>query len=101
MAIKVTIRGQGFDNKKQATEHFTKMLARYANGQDVTGADFDDLYGLLEKHPRAGEKIGIGIKRIFADWIRDGSRCFWVERLDGTKEDFSIRKCIDAASEDS
>lgn len=100
MAIKVNIEVHDFDNKKLATEHFTNMLARYANGQEVTGEDFEYLYSLLEKHPRAGEKIGIGIKRIFADWIRDGARCFWVERIDGTKEDFSIRKCIDAASED-
>ena len=100
MAIKVTIETQRFTTKTQATEHFTKMLARYANRQDVTGADFDDLYSLLEKHPRAGEKIGAGVKRIFADWIRDGARCFWVERIDGTKEDFSIRKCIDTASVD-
>ena len=101
MAINVTIGTTEFKTKTQATKYFTDMLARYANGEDVTGEDLNDLYSLLEKHPRAGEKIGTGIKRIFADWIRDGSRCFWVERLDGTKEDFSIRKCIDAASEDS
>jgi len=101
MPIKVAIGTREFKTKTEAVKHFTDMLARYDNGQGVTGTDLDDLNSLIEKHPRFEEKIGNGIKRIFADWIQHGARCFWIERSDGTKEDFSFRKCIDAASEDS
>lgn len=99
MTIKVKTGTKEFRTKTQAREYFSSMLARYSRGEDVIGEDFDDLLSLLEKHPRSKEKIGSGIKRIFRDKTKHGASCFWIERNDGTKDDFSFNICIDAAGE--
>lgn len=52
------------------------------------------LRALLMRHPEAQTKVGCGIKRIFVNHDAFGGRCFWVERLDGTKTDWSIKSCL-------
>jgi hypothetical protein len=98
MAIPVTIETKDFKTKTEAMRHFTEMLARHGNRDEITGEDLDDLLNLIKNHPRYNEKVGSGIRQIYADWVQHGARCFWIERTDGTKEDFSIRKCINGAS---
>ena len=56
------------------------------------------LLALLDKHPRAAEKKGPGVESItFSEHpTYTGTQCFFINRTDGTKEDFSFRKCITA-----
>jgi len=97
MTIKVTIGPREFRTKTEANEHYRSMLSRYSKGEDVTGEDLKDLLGLLDEHPNHKGKIGSGVSRIYVDTTKHGQSCFWVERSDGTKDDFSFKKCIDAA----
>lgn len=97
MSIKIEIESMVFNTKAKAEKHYKGMLYSYSDGQDVGSKDFEDLCDLIEKHPRSKEKFGSGIKRIFRGKTKHGANCFWIERIDGTKEDFSYRKCIDAA----
>jgi len=53
---------------------------RHADGEPLQGEDFKLLMKVLNKHPRASEKIGAGV----------------VIRIDGSVEDFSVRKCLGA-----
>ncbi|CAA6656289.1 unnamed protein product [Spirodela intermedia] len=52
-------------------------------------------------HPRKDAKIGAGIKeiKIGQNPMFPGSRCFVVERVDGTSDDFSYWKCFKGAME--
>lgn len=65
------------------------------DGETLTGNDADFIKELLENHDKGEEKL-----RDF-DHFEVGehpdyskTRCFFVVRKDGSKEDFSISKCI-------
>jgi len=75
-----------------------RMMSKYQLGQELEPADFFLVRGLLVYHPDSEAKIGCGVRSIKLDVSLDesGSRCFWVLRTDGSSEDFSARKCLDA-----
>jgi hypothetical protein len=84
-----------FNSKKDALAHFSRMLNSYRNGQTLNEFDAGQLHGLLERHPSAADKTGVGVKRFYRDKAKD-SDCFWLEREDGTKTDFFFQKCVSA-----
>jgi len=99
---KVTI-GSGdskfeFESKKDAKAYCKNLLGRYRNNQTVNEEDTQFLQSLLERHPDAVQKIGCGVKRFFRAGTGVGTDCFWVERMDGSKTDFSYIACVDARS---
>ena len=69
---------------------------RHADGEPLQGEDFKLLMKVLNKHPRASEKIGAGVASIVVGPYVCRSRCFFVIRIDGSVEDFSVRKCLGA-----
>ncbi|MEG4045170.1 DCL family protein [Microcoleus sp. Pol17_C1] len=85
-----------FKFQKDAIEHFRNMLERYRNGQTIAGDDRDMLLALLERHPEADKKIGCGVKRLYKDRTDMPTSCFWIERTDGSRTDFSYRTAISA-----
>lgn len=50
---------------------------------------------LLERHPEAREKIGLGVAELFTGPDAYGGRCFFVRRVDGSETDFSFLQCVD------
>jgi len=82
-----------FTSKGQATEFFQEILYRYDLGDKVSSKDFLVLSDLLRLHPEALEKIGSGIESFSVRSADFGTRCFWVNRVDGTTEKFSFRAC--------
>lgn len=90
----VTIGEFAFPRKGDAIEFFKKMLAKYAPGDRVSESDCEILKHALARHPEASEKIGAGIKDFSVRSADYGTKCFWVNRIDGTTEDFSFRSCI-------
>jgi Protein of unknown function (DUF3223) len=92
----IVLNGIEFKFQKDAIEHFKKMLERYRNGQTIAGDDHDTLLALLERHPEAAKKIGYGVKRLYKDRTDMPTSCFWIERIDGSKTDFSYRTAISA-----
>jgi len=87
-----------FTTKKAAKEYFRTMLAGYQNGQTVEDINDGHLRDLIERHPEATSKIGCGVKRFFKDRTDKPTSCFWLEREDGSRTDFSYISCVDAKS---
>ncbi|MDQ3564214.1 MAG: DCL family protein [Pseudomonadota bacterium] len=85
-----------FKFKKGAKQFFREMLARYRNSQNINDEDAEHLHNLLERHPEAPEKIGCGVKRFFKAQTDKGTSCFWLEREDGSRTDFSYITCVDS-----
>lgn len=61
----------------------------------VTPEDDAFLRDLIQGHPDAAEKVGIGIDHFEVRanaFYKTG--CLWLVRVDGTETDFSYRKCV-------
>jgi hypothetical protein len=89
----VTVGNLHFKKKGDANSYFQEMLYSYELGDKVSKPDSETLSYLLLGHPEADEKIGVGIKSFSVRSADFGTRCFWVNRLDGTTEKFSFRAC--------
>jgi hypothetical protein len=90
----VVLATRTFPNKGAAKSHFQKMLRGYSPGQRVNDGDAKDLASLLQRHPRASEKIGPGIDHFEVMSADFNSKCFWVVRTDETMERFSYPACL-------
>ncbi|MBS1953390.1 MAG: DCL family protein [Cyanobacteria bacterium SZAS-4] len=92
----IKLPSKTFEMKQEATVFFRAMLHRYKDGDEINAADSELLYELLQRHPEAEEKIGwSGVKRFYRDRspIQPTSG-FHIERIDGSKTDFSFNTCI-------
>lgn len=83
-----------FEKRGDAVAYLKSMLGRYELGDRVSADDSIILRAALEHHPKAAEKIGSGIAHFSVRSADFGSTCFWVNRIDGTTEKFSITGCI-------
>ena len=68
--------------------------SRYAVGDKVSAADEEVLRAALALHPEADEKIGCGVTHFSVRSADFGTKCFWINRPDGTTEKFSYTACI-------
>ncbi len=82
------------------TKHVLSNRARHilhttTPGRALGPEDFRFMAELLTRHPRADEKIGVGLLAIRVEpdpvW---GGVMFVAERRDGSSTDFSYRKCL-------
>jgi Protein of unknown function (DUF3223) len=73
-----------------------EIIAAAEDGELVTGDDAEFLLWLLDRHPRAAEKIGCGVAGFTVQDAQMGTRCFVVHRVDGSSTDFSFYSCITA-----
>ena len=88
-----------FKSKAEATTFFKGILTHYQDGEEVDAEDDCLLFELIQRHPDASQKIGVGIKRFYRDRSPiHPSSCFHLERVDGTTTDFSYTKCISSTS---
>jgi len=88
--------------KEEITQKLSFYLGKASAGRIVKEQAYHDLlYSLLLTHPKAEEKIGCGVKHfLIAPSERfPQSVCFHVERLDGTREEFSYKRCIQTPRE--
>jgi len=75
---------------------FKGIVMKTADDEEITGADHELLVELLKYHDSAEEKakdlkhFTVGTHPLYKQ-----TRCFFVVRNDGTKEDFSSTKCIE------
>ena len=61
--------------------------------REVVGQDAKLLRELFKRHPRAEQKFGVGVARV---WVAccHGIASFEIERLDGSRTDVSYKKCL-------
>jgi len=48
----------------------------------------------LSHHPEYEEKVGCGVDTFSVRSADFGTKCFWVNRIDGTTEKFSHKACV-------
>lgn len=90
----VSLGPLNFSKKGDAAKHLTDMLNGYEVGDKVSVKDAIVLEAALQRHPEAKAKIGGGIQDFSVRSADFGTKCFWVNRIDGTADDFSIDSCI-------
>src|SRR5687768_8121596 len=90
----VTFGALYFKKKADAAAYLKAMLSKYDVGDKVKVADEEVLRAALALHPDADAKVGCGITHFSVRSADFGSKCFWVNRTDGTTEKFSYRSCI-------
>lgn len=83
-----------FAKRGDAIIYLTDMLHRYDLGDRVSAEDSVILRAALENHQNATDKIGCGVSHFSVRSADFGTRCFWVNRTDGTTEKFSISASI-------
>lgn len=87
--IPVTLGPKHFDKKGDAIAYLNAMLKRYDVGDRVDPADAAVLEAALARHPDAQERIGTGVRDFSVRSADYGTKCFWVNRTDGTTVKFS------------
>lgn len=83
-----------FAKRVDAVAYLNEMLHRYNLGDKVSAGDAVILRAALDRHPAAEAKVGCGIIHFSVRTADYGTRCFWLDRTDGTTEKFSHKACI-------
>jgi Protein of unknown function (DUF3223) len=94
------LAGEAFRTKTEVVQRIQAILHHTPLGASVHMKDEAVLLDLLASHPHVREKIGAGIARILvhSPALYPHSRGFVIERTDGSRIDFSYRKCLQPAS---
>jgi hypothetical protein len=90
----VTLGPHHFKKKGDAAAHLKAMLRKYDVGDKVSAGDTQVLHAALALHPDADAKVGCGITHFSVRSADFGTKCFWLNRTDGTTEKFSYKACI-------
>ena len=83
-----------FAKRGDAVEYLRQLLYKYDLGDRINSEDAAIIMAALQRHPDAREKIGCGVSHFSVRSADFGTRCFWVNRTDGTTDKFSHRSCI-------
>jgi hypothetical protein len=90
----VTLGAHHFGKKSDAAAFLKSMLRKYEVGDKVSTEDAEVLRAALVLHPHAAAKMGSGITHFSVRSADFGTKCFWVNRVDGSTEKFSYKSCI-------
>lgn len=93
----INLGSMHFAKRGDAVTYLKDMLYRYDLGDKVNEEDSKILKLALDRHPEAAEKIGCGILSFSVRSADFGTRCFWINRLDGTTVKFSYKTCVQGA----
>jgi Protein of unknown function (DUF3223) len=89
----VVIGEMRFETQKAANSVIKKLLNSQPFKAAIPEPHHSFLCALVSLHPRAPEKVGVGIRHFTVEPAMGGTRCFYLTRLDGTRTDFSYLKC--------
>lgn len=95
-AKSLSIGGHCFPSQKDAI-FFLQQLLNIEPFATVREPFHSFLCDLVSRHPRAAEKIGKGIDHFTIGVGLYGTRCFYLNRVDGSRTDFSFMKCVRGA----
>jgi hypothetical protein len=86
--------------KKAKKEKCSEILHKYpVNSQVNDNLDIEFLMNIFECHTEWHSKAGCGIKSISIRLTEYKSKCFQINRIDGTSTDISFNHCLNAVSE--
>lgn len=84
-----------FATQAEAQEFIREILNSTRWGVPLEGDAHEFVRSLLDRHPRAAEKIGSGVSYFTVNSDRNGDRCFYIHRLDGGEpQHFSYKKSL-------
>jgi hypothetical protein len=82
--------------QKDALAFFKDILNSNHANKTIEGEEHTLLLAVLERHPEALQKIGVGVVKFYKAPTELGTSCFWIERTDGSKTDFSYITAVKA-----
>lgn len=94
MAKPITIGDKSFKTQSEANAFISELLNSQQLKTPIPEPHHSFLCSLLDLHPRAKAKIGAGVKHFTVEPAKGGTRCFYITRVDGTRDDFSTGKCV-------
>ena len=89
----IMVAGETFASKTALHRRVKTILYAAPVGAWLQGADYTFIRALLDRHPEAGHKIGVGVERIRVGKVLGNSAVF-LQRIDGSETDFSWCQCI-------
>lgn len=91
----VTFAGRKYDNYSLLQTTFKNMISKTRNGDLVDVKSREQLKELLKYHDKYDEKLK-DAEDFLVDFhpVYKQTRCFFTVKEDGTKEDFSLHKCL-------
>lgn len=95
--MKFEIGDKVFSSKKEAIEFTRNLIAQLTLSTPIHGDALEFFVNLLDRHPEAEQKIGVGVDFITVDRPAEFpmTKCLFVHRIDGSKTDFSYKACFD------
>lgn len=88
-----------FSTRKKAIEEARNRISQYQPGERLRLEDEEFFISLLQLHPRCEEKV-IGIPDFITVQIDfNQNRCLYIEKMDGSRSNFSWVKCIRPATQ--
>ncbi|GAB3692022.1 DCL family protein [Corynebacterium nasicanis] len=95
------VGGITFRTKNDVREHARKVLNSAVLGEELTGGEASFVGDLFRAHPNYAAKRGNGVHFFYVGVIPAWeTRNFLLYRLDGTFDNFSIKKCVGNMSSD-
>lgn len=89
----ITIHGETFASKAALQRRVRAILA--AGPGALPDGSHEFVIDLLRRHPSAEEKFGPGVRALRIVLAKPyNTRCFEIERLDGTRTDVSYLECL-------
>lgn len=94
------VGGETFKTQKDLIQRIRQIRDSVRICEDIKGEEADFLSELFRRHDDYEEKSGEGIVRIFVDYESVyNTKCFYVERTDGSIVDISYMSCLSAKKE--
>jgi hypothetical protein len=90
----ITLGPLYFRKRSDAAAHLKAILNKYDVGDRVSADDAEVLQAALALHPDAVVKVGCGIGHFSVRSADFGTKCFWVNRTDGSTQKFSYKSCV-------
>ena len=90
----IIMLGVKYRTHEDLKEKCRSVLYSDSDGDVVGGEDHKFLMALVDRHPDSDRKIGSGVWRFRRGRANHSTHCFYIDRMDGTTDDFSFVKCV-------
>ena len=91
------IGNRRYPTKTAAGDAVRAVLHAHPRGTELAGEEYDLVRDLLDLHPEAQDKIGVGVAGIRIGTPQNGPHpCFEIVRTNGSTIDFSYLTCLKA-----
>jgi len=97
----VKLGDETFDDLSKVKTRMRRILSTSKDGEKISSPDHEFIYDLLKNHRNFDTKSkDLSYFTTGKHDEHDYSRCFFIVKTDGTKEDFSVHKCIERFGND-